>query len=211
MGRDAGALVLELGTAARAERGAAPGTAGRCPGTPRETGRRLPGRLRRAVLPAAAQGGGARRSLQPLGPCTRQLLCRMVLFEQRHVECTGTSTHTLDVQLQTQYYLNMCHVRMQVRFLFPVLPLFNVLAAAGYVRLAQNRRKSLAWAGAHAAAVAALAATLAATALMTAASRHNYPGGNALARLHALEAAQADAALQQGAHTGFSTLFPLHA
>jgi hypothetical protein len=88
---------------------------------------------------------------------------------------------------------------MQVRFLFPVLPLFNVAAAAGFVRLAQNRRKSRVWAAAHGAAVAAVAATAAAMSLMSAASRHNYPGGHALARLHALEAAAAQAALQQGA------------
>ena len=100
------------------------------------------------------------------------------------------------------------HMRMQVRFLLPVLPLFNVLAAAGLVRLAQSRSKSPTWAGAHAAAVAALAATLAATVLMTAASRRNYPGGHALARLHALGASQADAARQQGAQTSLAASIP---
>ena len=88
---------------------------------------------------------------------------------------------------------------MQVRFLFPVLPLFNVAAAAGLARACQNRRKSAAWALLCCAAVAALGATLAATALMTAVSRHNYPGGHALRTLHALEAGAAEQALAQGA------------
>ena len=88
---------------------------------------------------------------------------------------------------------------MQVRFLFPVLPLFNVAAAAGLVRLHRNRRKGLLWVGLWLAALALLACSAAAAVLMTAASRGNYPGGHALAELHAAEASSSAQALRSGA------------
>ena len=88
---------------------------------------------------------------------------------------------------------------MQVRFLFPVLPLFNVAAAAGLVRLYRNRRKGLLWLGLWLAALALLACSAAAAVLMTAVSRGNYPGGHALAELHAAEVSSAAEALRSGA------------
>lgn len=71
-----------------------------------------------------------------------------------------------------------------MRFLFPVLPLFNLAAAAGLVRIRHRRGKSgrhrLAWL----AALGMLAATAAAAMLMLYISAHNYPGGQAMYRLH---------------------------
>jgi alpha-1,6-mannosyltransferase len=87
---------------------------------------------------------------------------------------------------------------MQVRFLFPVLPLFNMAAAAAVVRLHRNRRKGPVWAGLWLVAGALLAGSAAAAVLMAAVSRLNYPGGHALARLHALEAPSAALAVSTG-------------
>ncbi len=91
---------------------------------------------------------------------------------------------------------NVC---VQVRFLFPVLPLFNVAAAAGLMRLYRNRRKGLFWQGLWLTALALLAGSAAAAVLMTAVSRCNYPGGYALAEMHAAEASSAADALRSGA------------
>lgn len=72
-----------------------------------------------------------------------------------------------------------------------MLPLLNIAAAAGIMRAYQNRRKGAGWAGVWLAVVALLACSAAASVLMTLVSRANYPGGHALARLHATEAASA--------------------
>lgn len=93
---------------------------------------------------------------------------------------------------------------MQVRFLFPVLPLFNIAAATGAVRLYQNRRKGPIWAGLGCMAAAFLGGTAIATLLMTAVSHYNYPGGHALARLHAVEAPTAAQALNSGTSQSLS-------
>ena len=79
-----------------------------------------------------------------------------------------------------------------------MLPLLNIAAAAGLMRAYQNRRKGPGWAGVWLAAVALLACSAAAAVLMTVVSRVNYPGGHALARLHAAEAASAADALRTG-------------
>lgn len=72
----------------------------------------------------------------------------------------------------------------QVRFIIPAVLLFNVAAAAGLARLHQSRgkgrRRRLAWL----AALGLVGVSIAATLLMALASRHNYPGGHALERLH---------------------------
>ncbi len=81
-----------------------------------------------------------------------------------------------------------------MRFLLPVLPLFNVSAAAAVWRIWNNRGKSRIWQAGCFCVAALLAASLAATVLMAAVSRHNYPGGHALAKLHRLEEAEAEAA-----------------
>ncbi|CAK0780776.1 hypothetical protein CVIRNUC_005171 [Coccomyxa viridis] len=86
----------------------------------------------------------------------------------------------------------------EVRFLLPVLPLLNIAAAAGIMRAYQNRRKGAGWAGVWLAVVALLACSAAASVLMTLVSRANYPGGHALARLHATEAASAAEAARAG-------------
>lgn len=87
---------------------------------------------------------------------------------------------------------------LQVRFLFPVLPIFNVAAAAGTVRLYRNRQKGLTWMGLWLMAIALLACSAAAAVLMTAVSACNYPGGHALAQLHAAETSSAAGALRSG-------------
>ncbi|EIE22326.1 Alg9-like mannosyltransferase [Coccomyxa subellipsoidea C-169] len=113
-----------------------------------------------------------------------------VLLERRlrpHLAC---------VALYIALYSFLPH--KEVRFLLPVLPLFNVAAAAAAWRLWINRRKSIVWRFGCWCAVALLAATLAATVLMTAVSLQNYPGGYALAKLHRLESSEALAAQQTG-------------
>ena len=100
----------------------------------------------------------------------------------------------------------MCCWGLQVRFLLPVLPLLNIAAAAGLRRAYQNRRKGPGWAGLWLAAVAVLVCSAAAAVLMTMVSRANYPGGHALARLHATEAALAAEAVR----TGTVTIAELH-
>ena len=72
-------------------------------------------------------------------------------------------------------------VAAQVRFLFPVLPVFNLGAACALSRIWQRRGKRFAGASGAAAAVAALVACAAIAAAFTAASRHNYPGQPLLA------------------------------
>jgi alpha-1,6-mannosyltransferase len=74
----------------------------------------------------------------------------------------------------------------EVRFLFPVLPLFNAVAATGLAHVwqlcRQQRSTRLLWhLGASIAALMCLSIVL--TAL--AASHFNYPGGTALQQLHA--------------------------
>ena len=85
-----------------------------------------------------------------------------------------------------------------MRFLLPVLPLLNMAAAAGLTRSFQNRRKGPGWAGIWLAAVALLVCSAAAVVLMAAVSRANYPGGHALATLHATEVAPAAEAVHTG-------------
>lgn len=87
----------------------------------------------------------------------------------------------------------------EVRFLFPVLPLWNAAAACVLQRAWDGRRKPGAL---RRAALAALAAALAAgaalTAVTAAASARNYPGGQALLALHELGGADAAAAAAAG-------------
>lgn len=94
----------------------------------------------------------------------------------------------------------------EVRFLFPALPLWNLAAALSLQRLWAARRTSAARGLLALAAASAVAAGLGATILTAAASRHNYPGGVALAELHRLAAADATAAAAEGrtltAHIG---------
>ena len=67
----------------------------------------------------------------------------------------------------------------QVRFLFPVLPLFNIGAAVAVARIASGRHWSAATRAAHLGCCSVLAMGFLVTLLITAASRHNYPGGEA--------------------------------
>jgi len=73
----------------------------------------------------------------------------------------------------------------ELRFLFPVLPLFNVAAAAAVARLL--RMKGVVRLFAQLTLVGLAIGTLLATAIMTVASVTNYPGGVAMAGLHATE------------------------
>ena len=68
----------------------------------------------------------------------------------------------------------------QVRFLFPVLPLFNIGAAVAAARIASGRHPLAAGRAAHLGCCSALATGFLVTLLMTAASRNNYPGGEAM-------------------------------
>ena len=65
---------------------------------------------------------------------------------------------------------------VQLRFILPVLPLFNIAAACALARLLANARKSVRAAAAAFAAAGLLAATLVATGLLTLAAHNNYPG-----------------------------------
>ena len=71
----------------------------------------------------------------------------------------------------------------ELRFLFPVLPLCNALAAAALVRAWRNRRKSRTAALLAAACAGLLLLTLGGKLAMTWAAHWNYPGGWALAQL----------------------------
>ena len=71
-----------------------------------------------------------------------------------------------------------------MRFLFPILPLFNLAAAVALVRASRNRRKSTLQRVVWLATVALVLAGLAASAFMLFISAHNYPGGQALYQLH---------------------------
>lgn len=72
---------------------------------------------------------------------------------------------------------------LQVRFLLPVLPVYNIAAAAALSRIWKNRCKP-AWSLPSTLAALLLASTACATAVMLAVSRHNYPGGHAMHELH---------------------------
>ncbi|KAL3140566.1 hypothetical protein ABBQ32_005142 [Trebouxia sp. C0010 RCD-2024] len=88
------------------------------------------------------------------------------------------------VQLVTLYialYSFLPH--KEVRFLLPVLPVFNIAAAAALSRIWKNRCKP-AWLLPSIVAALLLASTACATAVMLAVSRHNYPGGHAMHELH---------------------------
>ena len=65
----------------------------------------------------------------------------------------------------------------QVRFLFPVLPLFNVGAGVALAHIVRSRSRSPAAHAAHLACCTVLASGFILTLLSTAASRLNYPGG----------------------------------
>lgn len=72
---------------------------------------------------------------------------------------------------------------LKVRFLLPVLPVYNIAAAAALSRIWNNRHKT-AWSLPSIAAALLLVGTACATAVMLAVSRHNYPGGHAMHELH---------------------------
>lgn len=105
---------------------------------------------------------------------------------------------------------------MQVRFLFPVLPLFNVAAAAALARTwkrcrHQNSTRVL-W---HVATASAALACLAVVFLAIKASHYNYPGGDALRRLTTAKSASPEVRSVRGAEweTGkeaFRVLEELH-
>jgi hypothetical protein len=75
---------------------------------------------------------------------------------------------------------------VQVRFLFPVLPLFNAVAAAGLAHVWQlcrrQRSNNILW---HVGASIAASMCLSIVLTALAASHFNYPGGTALQQLHA--------------------------
>ncbi len=79
----------------------------------------------------------------------------------------------------------VCFIQcIQVRFLFPVLPLFNLSASAAFVRCWRNRSKSIVWKGILFAGIFGSVISYAAAILMLLASMYNYPGGQALQILH---------------------------
>ena len=93
-------------------------------------------------------------------------------------------------------YSNLGH--KELRFLLPVLPLWNIAAAVGLAHLWRRRRASVPRGLAFAAAAAALAAGVATVVLALQASMANYPGGYALLQLHRLGAQHAQHALAAG-------------
>ena len=96
------------------------------------------------------------------------------------------------------HLLLLSHSQLQVRFLFPVLPLFNVAASTAAARLWQNRHKSLRWRVAGGCTAAALAGSVLASSFMLYISAYNYPGAAGLRHLlckvaYALPAASSSA------------------
>jgi alpha-1,6-mannosyltransferase len=81
-------------------------------------------------------------------------------------------------------YSNLGH--KEVRFLFPVLPLWNLSAAAAVSWLQRRRAQSIVWRLVWLAFIAALLAGVGTTVVSVAASKSNYPGGTALRLLHQL-------------------------
>jgi Alg9-like mannosyltransferase family len=86
--------------------------------------------------------------------------------------------------------LYSCLGHKEVRFLFPVLPLFNIAAAAGLARLhrvafvpTKDKRPTLTARLLYVAGLSCLAASLAASTTFGAVSTWNYPGGDALDQL----------------------------
>ena len=70
-----------------------------------------------------------------------------------------------------------------MRFLLPVLPVFNIASAAALARIWGNRSKQ-AWLISGIAACLLILGSACANAVMLAVSRHNYAGGHALHELH---------------------------
>ena len=81
----------------------------------------------------------------------------------------------------------MRDIIVQVRFLLPVLPVFNIASAAALARIWKNRHKP-AWLLPGLAACLLVLGSTCATSVMLAVSRHNYPGGHALHELHQWQA-----------------------
>lgn len=102
--------------------------------------------------------------------------CALLTVRQLHGECGGLSTSC-----------NACNA--QVRFLLPVLPVFNIAAAAAVARIWNNRHKA-AWLFASTAACLLVIGSICASTIMLAVSRHNYPGGHALHELHQWQASK---------------------
>jgi alpha-1,6-mannosyltransferase len=75
---------------------------------------------------------------------------------------------------------------LQLRFLFPVLPLWNICAAIGAVRIYNNRGKSATWRVAWLGTLGLILLSAGFAAFSAAVSSWNYPGGHALYRLHSL-------------------------
>lgn len=73
------------------------------------------------------------------------------------------------------------------RFLYPILPLFNLSAATQIVRVLQNRWKSLTRLVMACLVVASIGMMAVVSSTMVWVSMHNYPGGVALQKLHAIE------------------------
>lgn len=184
MGGDAPALVLDLRFAEGVDWGSAAGRAGRFVGAPPEIAPCMRRIVYRSLLRPPSQGG--EHAVQDSHPNTRGHLY--------HKKLTAPAASRLS--------------HAQVRFLLPVLPLFNVSAAAAVWRVWNNRGKSCIWQAGCCCAVALLAASLAATVLMAAVSRHNYPGGHALAKLHRLEVAEAETAQIAGVTDPMPTPVP---
>ncbi len=157
MGRERVALVLDVRAAARARAGAA-ARARRRPARPAGgAGGGRGRRLRGALLQPAPQGGAAPGGPRPPAPPDPRA------GRPPRAQPAGAADGGPRAR--------------QVRFLFPVLPLLNIGAAAALARIVCRRAASPAARAAHAACCAALAAGFLLTLLMTAASRHNYPGG----------------------------------
>ncbi len=95
-------------------------------------------------------------------------------------------------------YSNLGH--KEVRFLFPVLPLWNLCAAAAMGYLSRNKKTSMFRMLFWLAAIASLIAGAATAGLGLAASSINYPGGVALQELHSIGAQHAKQALQTGSN-----------
>ena len=110
------------------------------------------------------------------------VLVGMLTAARSLMDRAGDSGHELYYVAPALVYVFLYSIlpHKELRFLFPVLPVFNMIAAVGCT----YATKSLRWLAAVG-LLGAVAAAAGATILSLAAARHNYPGAEALIAAHA--------------------------
>ena len=90
--------------------------------------------------------------------------------------CCEPGAHLTTTRMQGMTVAFKHDIRVQLRFVLPILPLLNVAAACALARLLANARKGTRHGVAALAALALLAGSIGAALLLTLAAYHNYPG-----------------------------------